>query len=348
MKVIKMSKVIKISKKVLIIILTIMCFILLVIFGFRQYFMLSVNDYYKNSSRTFVIPGLQDGLITQGLCYEKEKDVFLVSGYMNNGSASRVYSVNKSLNKMEKYVSLLDENGKEYKGHVGGIAINCNYIYIAGGQDCNLYVYSYLDFNEAKSGDSISCVGTFDLKVSGDNYLGIAFVTIKDDELIVGEFYRAKNYETLESHKLYTKAGDYNQALALTYKFSSESISKYGLNPIPNKAYSLPNLVQGMSYNQNKFYLSTSYGLAFSHINIYDESKLVYQKDIEVLNATLPLYAFDSTSLIKRIKIPPMSEEIEFVDNKLYTMCESASSKYIFGKFLSAKWCYATNINAMI
>ena len=39
-----------------------------------------------------------------------------------------------------------------------------------------------------------------------------------------------------------------------------------------------------------------------------------------------------------------MSEEIVIVDGKLYTMCESATNKYIFGKFTSAKYCYATDI----
>ncbi len=341
-----MNKVI-ISIKIVIIFFTIICFVLLLIFGFRQYFMLSVSDYYKHSEKTFVIPGLGDGLITQGLCYDKEQKIFLVSGYMDK-KASRIYSVDKTNNKTEKYVCLLDENGNDYKGHVGGIALHNDYIYVAGGKDCNLYVYSYSEFKNAKSGDKLSCLGTFDIKVNEEDYLEIAFVTVKEDELIVGEFYRAKNYETLDSHKIVTKAGDYNQALAVSYKFSSNSNTKFGLNIIPNKAYSLPNLVQGMCFNQNKVYLSTSYGLAFSHINVYDESKLVYQKEINVLGITLPLYALDSDSLIKSIKIPPMSEEIEFVDNKLYTMCESASNKYIFGKFTSSKWCYATNINAMI
>ena len=32
-------------------------------------------------------------------------------------------------------------------------------------------------------------------------------------------------------------------------------------------------------------------------------------------------------------------------DGKLYTMCESATNKYIFGKFTSAKYCYATDLS---
>ena len=54
---------------------------------------------------------------------------------------------------------------------------------------------------------------------------------------------------------------------------------------------------------------------------------------------------FDSASQKSAKKIAPMSEEIIIVDGKLYTMCESASNKYIFGKFTSSDHCYATDLN---
>ena len=63
-----------------------------------------------------------------------------------------------------------------------------------------------------------------------------------------------------------------------------------------------------------------------------------------MLGMELPLYALDSGALLEDGVIAPMSEEIVIVDGKLYTMCESASDKYIFGKFTSAKWCYATDV----
>ena len=43
-----------------------------------------------------------------------------------------------------------------------------------------------------------------------------------------------------------------------------------------------------------------------------------------------------------------MAEEIVTVDGKLYTMCESATDKYIFGKFTSAKYCYAADLAAWL
>jgi hypothetical protein len=65
------------------------------------------------------------------------------------------------------------------------------------------------------------------------------------------------------------------------------------------------------------------------------------------LGKDVPVYALDSASLVKDSKIAPMSEEIVIIDNQLYVMCESASTKYIFGNFLGAKWCYKTDLSKM-
>lgn len=90
--------------------------------------------------------------------------------------------------------------------------------------------------------------------------------------------------------------------------------------------------------------MSSSWGTAQSHIYQYDESLLQLQGNILLLGTELPLYALDRAALRRDGVIAPMSEEIAIVDGKLYTMCESASNKYIFGKFTSAKWCYATDV----
>ena len=42
-----------------------------------------------------------------------------------------------------------------------------------------------------------------------------------------------------------------------------------------------------------------------------------------------------------------MAEEIIFVDGKMLIMCESASAKYVFGKFTGGRWCYATDVEKL-
>jgi hypothetical protein len=76
-------------------------------------------------------------------------------------------------------------------------------------------------------------------------------------------------------------------------------------------------------------------------------TKLQREGDITVLGKQVPLYAMDSASLIKDHKIAPMSEELAFVNGKLYVHCESASDKYLLGRLTGGKWCYATDMEKM-
>lgn len=312
-----------------------------VLLGGRAYFRWSVNDYYKCSEKTFLIPGTNSGFVAQGLEYDEDNALFLVTGYMNNKTASPLYVVGKNDNQLKKSLKLLDQNGEEYKGHAGGLALGNGKLYIAN--DTGLLVYDYQDVLDATDGQKLTAIGNFSTKVFNNDYIGVAFVTVSENQLIVGEFYRAKNYETLQSHRITTKAGDRNTAVAVVYNLDGSTL---GVNATPVKAYSLPGLVQGMAINDGKIYLSTSWGLGFSNIYVYDQSKLVKESDnYQILGATVPLYSLDSESLVISKKIAPMSEEIVIVDGKMYTMCESASNKYIFGKFTSSQWCYATNVD---
>lgn len=329
----------KFFKKLAIIISTFICVLIFVVFGFRSFFMLSTNDYYNASIKAFEIPGINDNFVAQGLDYDVRSDSFFVTGYISK-KASPIYMVNKTNKKVKKVKLYMDD--KELITHAGGIAVTDDYIYIAGGSEHCLFVYSYEQVINANNNDKVNALGTFSLEINKDDYLGPAFVLRNENELIVGEFYRKQNYKTLDSHKITTKNGDYNQALALSFSLTSD---EFGLSTKPNKAYSLPDLVQGMCFYEDKIFVSTSYGLAFSHILSYDVNKLVRQDDVTILDTTLPLYALDSASLIKKTKIPPMSEELIVLDNRLYVMCESASNHYIFGKFTSSMWCYATKLD---
>lgn len=331
------------GRKVWKIILTVFCIIvgvvLLFILGVREYFRLPVMGYYRNSEKTFTIPGLSDGMIVQGLAYDSVSKEFLVTGYRSDGQPSQVSVIDKETNKETKRLWLADKDGRDFTGHVGGITVAGDYIYVADGD--GLMVYTRKSFADAKDGDKVNSVGLFETKTEDDS-MRVAFVHAEGDTIYLGEFYREKNYPTPDSHKYTTKAGDANTALIIAYKL--DSTAELGISDRIEFAYSTPGLVQGMCFDADgRIYLSTSYAVAFSHIYRYKNP--AQEGDIEVLGQTVPLYVLDSSSLDCDIKLPPMSEEIVVVDGKLYTMCESATNKYIFGKFTSASHCYATDIS---
>ncbi|MBQ8291377.1 MAG: hypothetical protein IJX88_02550 [Clostridia bacterium] len=331
--------------KLLIILGSVIVFLGVVILGAIAVFRLGVNDYYKASEKAFVIPGLKEDFVPQGFHYDEEKQWFVVSGYHAKDKASPVYIVDKKSGQTLKKVNLATAKGKAFTGHAGGVAVYGEYLYIAGGGKRCVYVFSYTELSEAKNGESISCKGSVSVSVSDEDYVGVSFVTVSGDRMIVGEFYDEKPYPTLQSHHIQTAAGDMNYAIALEYQLSKTA--EFGISSAPTKAYTMRGKVQGICLSGGKMYLSTSYGITFSRIYEYDESRMVSEGEMEILGQKLPLYAIDSASLVKEYKIAPMSEEMVMLDGKLYVMCESASSKYIFGNLIGGKWCYKTDLSKM-
>lgn len=308
-------------------------------YGARLYFMMPVKDYYQASEQVFVIPGINSGFIPQGISYDERTDSFFITGYMNDGSASPIYVKPNYKTSTATMIRMADENGNPYHGHCGGLSVHGDYVYVAGGN--GVYVYDYTSIVNAANGSSVNALGHFDA-ANGDG-MGVAFTCVAERGLILGEFYREENYQTPKTHHLTSPAGDQQTAIAFEYAFSDADDAVFGLHPTPVRAYSMPGLVQGMEISGSTMYLSTSYGVAFSHILKYDMQKMSMETHT-FEGLTIPLYYADSAALVKDMMIAPMSEEIVLHDGKMYVMYESASNKYIFGKLLSAQWCYATQM----
>lgn len=319
--------------------------IAVILLGFRAYMMLPVMSYYNASEKAFLIPGLDENFVPQGFFYDEENSRFLVSGYSSEKDPSPVYILDAQSGEIIGKVALHKTNGDKFTGHSGGIARYGDHVYIAGGSGKCLYVYSYSEMLAAEHGGAVTCKGKFSVKASDDDYLGSSFVTVHGNRLIVGEFRSEPDYPYPASHAVTTSAGDVHGGLALEFILAPEA--KYGIIPTPVKAYSICDKVQGMYFDGGKVYLSTSLGLSHSYIYVHDEASMTNESTIDIIGHTVPLYALDSASLETTYKAPPMAEEVVIKDGKLYIMCESASSKYIFGKLINGKWCYRTDLSEM-
>ena len=335
----------KAGKILLISLLILLGLVVIVLLGFRAYMQLPVLSYYSAFEKAFEIPGLDEDFVPQGFCYDETKELFLISGYSAEKNASPVYIVDKKSGDVIGKVLLHKENGSKFTGHAGGIAQYEDNIYIAGSSANCLYIYSYSEMLEAEYGAVLTCRGKFSLALSQEEFVTASFVTAENGRLVVGEFRFEPDYSYPDSHKVTTSAGDSHGGLMLEFALSSDA--EYGIDPTPVKAYTIRDKVQGVCFSDGMIYASTSYGLAHSYIYAYNEAELAVEGSIELIGHSLPLYAIDSASLAATYKIPPMSEELVMVDGKLHVMCESASSKYIFGKLIDGKWCYSTNLDEM-
>ena len=307
-----MKKAFKIIGKVtLCIFLALAGVILLVIGGLNAAKFAIYPDYYQIKENVCKNPGLSDGFVCQGIAVSEENGMILVSGYMKDHSASRLYITDLESNSY--YVSLIKENGEKFTGHAGGVATTDDKIYRASGS--KIHVISLKDVLNAKNGDEIKICES--IKINNDT----SFVYTDEEYLYVGEFHDGENYIT--DHPYETAEGMH---YAIISRYKIDDLSK------PDKVYSVRNKVQGACFTPDgKVVLSTSYGLADSVYYVYNESDAV---DSGLTLDGAPVYYLDNC--IKEIKAPAMAEDVDYYDGRIITLTESASDKYIFGKFFFA------------
>lgn len=270
------------------------------------------SDYYGARSALCKNPGLSDGFVCQGVAVAESEGVVLISGYMKNKTASRIYVV--SLEGADAYYVELSREGKVYTGHAGGIATTGKNVYLANAG--KIYTFSLIDLLTAKGGAVVEIgKGT---KVNTN----ASFVYTDEQFLYVGEFHDGGAY-VIEGHESATADGTY-------YAYCT----KYALDDLSTSlaVYAIRNKVQGICFTPNgKVVLSTSYGLTDTVYYIYDLAKVTdAQKTVD----GAPLYYLDQ--LEKEVKGPAMGEDLDYYDGKIVTLTESASDKYIFGKLFGA------------
>lgn len=314
--------------------LVIMVAVLLV--GVRIFDWVVFSDFYTNSVSLFKIPGVNEGYVPQGFDYDESEQTYLLTGYMSNGKASRVYVVNEA--GASRYTELKDAKGGDYTGHTGGIAHFGDYIYITGTKGVD--VFSYADVREDKI--STTQLGTV------LTYNDPAYCTVYNGYLFVGSF--AGHDEIVSEHeKTTTPSGDVNRSIITVFRLDAEAT--FGVDPAPKAVITATDLVQGMCFmGEDRVALSTSWGLEKSNLFIYDmklmpkEENFHFKGEFDGQAFSFPnieRYHLEKQQIIETIVAPPMAEEVLYMDGKIYVMNESASNKYIFGKFTSGFYAYA-------
>ena len=291
-----------------------------------KYFMYS--DYYKDRETVSKIPALNEGFVPQGLDYDETTDTYIHSGY--NGAYTEIYFVKGS--DVKKLIPVT-ESGERIEGHAGGVTRIGDYLYVSDnanekeGKYGILYIYDFNALQQAKDGDGIKAIGTFNLDTAG------SFCFSDGQYIYVGEFYRPVDYETKESHYFTTPAGDENKAILSAYPVDEKGniVGEY-----PSFSVSIPAQVQGFAkMPDGKVAFSTSWGLNASHLEIHSEMK-DSGKTIGVSGKEVPLYYVDSTTRIKDVSMPAFSEGLSIKDGKIVISFESACNKYIIGKLFFA------------
>lgn len=326
-------------------------FLLVAVLGFKLFDYIRAAEFYNNSEVVFKTPGVTDSnFVPQGMTYITETKTFLITGYMSDGDAARVYVVKD--NGDVTYTELRNADGTKYTDHTGGIEYFDDYVYITGEDSHGLDVFPAEDILTGKG--EAAQMGTVKTLNSP------AHCYIYNGYIITGAFHKDDSAYITPDHERYTTANGYNNTCMMTV-FKLDTNSEFGVDPTPVALISAREMVQGICITpEGQMVISTSWGLNPSKLYFYDLSEIDkvdnynYTGEIEIegekeaFSHTLPLYVLDDNNdkcLVDVVTAPPMSEELVCLDGKIVVNCESACNKYIFGKLTTGFGIYGYNYN---
>jgi hypothetical protein len=331
----------KIIKWVAYVVGTIVILLGLIIAGISIVDPIMYSSFYKEARKEFKIPGLNDNFTPQGLAYADDYGIFIGSGYDKKTSEAVMYVIDRE-NKTSKKVLVSKLNTttgdyEAYKGHAGGISIDHDDVYLSNSS--KIFVLSLQDILAATTE-----------RVQIKSYFSVAtkasYCFTDDNYLYVGEFEDAKNnYKTDDTHHLVVGTNETNKGFTAVYKLSDVKEANEESKLVPEYIYSHVSKVQGIAISaEGRVILSTSYGLTTSRMHIYQSinvSSTDPDSTYTVNDVNVPVYYLNNARLERIVKSSAMSEDLDYVDGRVYIFNESASNKYIFGKFTRAKNVYS-------
>jgi len=276
-----------------------------------------------------LIPGIFQGAIPQGMAYYESEDIMLVSNYMFDGRPSCITAISMSDGSLEKTLWLLNPDETPHKGHVGGLAVSRNYLWIASGK--GVYYVSLESIQYQKDNTSITMEGFISTEVKG------SFSTYSDGILWVGEFTsRDGSYTAPASHHFKAGENKTNHGWLAGYILDIESDminpdNKIGEVSFPDYVLSIPDEVQGAAFIDGEIILSQSYGRQNnSRISVYSNplSRLPLNSVTAGESRIIPVWILNTENLEMEIIAPPMTEGIADFNGSLAVLYESGSDKY--------------------
>ena len=294
---------------------------------------LSQEDYsifFNDFKGSFIIPGLYEGIIPQGFCYDETTGFFLITGYYEDGELpSMIITVNAKDGSLAGAHPLKDINGNAYYGHAGGIASSSNTVYITSNSEC--YAFPSVLLKNTENRKEIQFTSKFKLNTLG------SFAAIHNNILWTGDFIESSDDEREKVSEITTLSSG-----ETFYAYCEGYILKDGLPAVdkinseangytPDYMLAIPEQVQGMAFTKtDKIIFSTSYGRKNnSVIYVYDDVLLTEKSGTKQINGeSVELFACSSNLLLNQYTAPPMAEGLAEHPDGIYLLFESGAAKY--------------------
>ena len=295
------------------------------------------KDFLSAAEKSWVIPGLAEDMVPQGIGYGEATGRVYVSAYSPSDEPSVLMAVDETGPLQAEY-HLQNSDGSAFDGHVGGVAVSDTTLYLSAKTIAKTHYY-------------IAAIPLSDLQEQGCQDVRIetlipvpispSQLSYSDGILGVGNFYHPSSDYNLSAGMEFTTPsadGDYGCYL-LGYRLGEEESTR--LTPaqgqdfaVPDYVLAAPNKIQGMQVTNGRVVLSQSYGRRV------DSALLVYDLDLDadpdttvpVDGTQVPCWVLDSARQTARMTAMPMTEGLTLTpDGRVYVLFESGAEHYSDG-----------------
>ncbi len=294
------------------------------------------RDFTNIAKREYIVPGLQEGIVPQGMDVWEEKNLLLISGYfedktnVSGSPSSMIVAVDLKTGKLAGKYCLENVDGTAHKGHVGGLAVTKKNIFLTTSK---MYRIPLSQIETLGKSGTLKIVEEIKVPVKAD------FCNYSDGILWTGDFYYNEDgHRTPEWRHMTNTVGGKHYAWAVGYKvkdteseFSSENWNESTMDyATPDYVLSITERIQGFTFVGDKIVLSQSYGRNNnSKILVYKNVLETEQHTSVTLNGkSVPVCFLDSKVLVKSYTAIPMSEGVTSYNGKLLIVFETGTKKY--------------------
>ncbi len=291
---------------------------------------------YDEYTELCTIPETENGYVPQGFCYCEKADKYVITAYHDEKASVLIFV--DAENGTFQTVELKGASGKNFTGHVGGVATDGVYLYISNGSGFSTVLLD--DALNVEDGGSVSMSERITLDVKS------SYLSCDGEYFYAGEFYtytKGGSYNTDPSHHAYISFTETSYARCNAYRISDiQSCLDTGNAPAPAFVLSVPNRVQGFARMDNGgFALSISYGRSNDSFLINFEDVTLGEPDFTVQygGETVSGYHLSKAVRTEKLRMPPMLEGIDTVNGKTVGIFESGAQKYSDSAFIVNSIC---------
>ena len=287
------------------------------------------------SEATYLIPGLKQHFIPQGMDVWQEKEWLLISGYFQDktySDCSVLFAVDLNTGEFVGEYSLKNASGSNHTSHVGGVAVAGDNLYLSNSS--SLYRIDLAQLEQAAPKGTLTIRETIRVPVRA------SFCNYSGGILWVGDFYIPGNssYSTPDYQKMKNNGGGTYGAWCVGYEltdetengFRTESWSQESGYMVPDCIFSIDQKIQGFAVVGSRVALSQSYGRTNdSKILLYENPmESAPHQTVELGGKTVPLWFLDGSLDMESYTAPPMTEGLASFDGTLLILFESGATYY--------------------